>query len=343
MLKERTKIRKTLNYLIRAAIILVTYGFIYRQVLHQKKPQEILHAIDNILVQRETWLMLGLLVLLMFVNWGLESYKWQLLIGKIEKVSFFKAYKAVLTGVSISLFTPNRTGDYLGRVFILDKGSHVDGILVTIVGSIAQFMVTLCIGLFCLLSFFDQYLAVSFRLHHYLLAGLILLVPVIVFFLLLFYFKIGLLADIIGRYFPGKWEKIARHIGVFGRFSSMELLWVLLISLARYVIFSSQFLILLRISGAAVPPAQGFILIPVIFLVMAIVPSIALADLGIRGSVSLYILGLYFTTFASGVPVPEIAILAASTALWLINLILPAILGTLFVFNLKFFRNNKLL
>ena len=90
-----------------------------------------------------------------------------------------------------------------------------------------------------------------------------------------------------------------------------------------------------------IPTVQGFILIPVIYLIMAIIPSIALADLGIRGSVSLYILGLYFARYGNGVPTPEVSILAASTALWLINLILPALLGTLFVFNLKFFRNNK--
>ena len=69
---------------------------------------------------------------------------------------------------------------------------------------------------------------------------------------------------------------------------------------------------------------------------MTLVPSVALVDLGIRGSVSLYILGMYFQAAdGSGM---ELAILAASTSVWFVNLIIPAILGTFFVFNLKFFR-----
>lgn len=341
MLKRETKIRKTLNYLIRVVIIAVTYGFIYYQVFYKHRPEEIIHSVESILNNRQVWALMGLVLGLMILNWGLESFKWKLLISKIEKVSFFRAYKAVLTGVSVSLFTPNRTGDYLGRVFILDKGSHVEGILLTLVGSLAQLVVTLSVGLFSLLLFTDQYLCLLYKFHGYLFAGLILIIPIVVFFLLVIYFKIGLLSDFLSRYFPGKWANLIKYTAIFSRFSSRELLWNLLLSLARYFVFSIQFLLLLKLSGAYIPLQQGLVLVPVIYLIMAGVPSIALADLGIRGSVSLYVLGLYFSANAAGSPVPDISILAASTLLWLINLIVPAILGTLFVFNLKFFRNNS--
>ena len=65
------------------------------------------------------------------------------------------------------------------------------------------------------------------------------------------------------------------------------------------------------------------------FLSMSIIPTIALTELGVRGSVA-----IYFGYISSN----TIGILTASFALWIINLVVPAILGVLFVYQLKFFR-----
>jgi hypothetical protein len=335
---KKTNIRKTFNYSIRAVIILVTYGFIYRQVFVEEKLHEIPGFFMRLADQHNIWLLSALLLILMLVNWGLEALKWQLLIRKIERISFFRAYKAVMTGVSVSLFTPNRTGDYLGRVFILEKGNHVEGILITIIGSLAQVIITVCVGLFCMLSFMDQYLQVSYRISGYLVSGMILLVPALVFLVLFLYFNIRILTGLLERYMPGRWEKWIRYARVFSIFNYKELLWTLLLSLSRYIVFSTQFFILLRIAGTDLPITQAVFLIPVIYLVMTVIPTIALTDLGIRGSVSLFVIGLYFQKYGTGNADTEIAILTSSSVLWLINLVIPAIIGTFFVFSLKFFR-----
>jgi uncharacterized membrane protein YbhN (UPF0104 family) len=338
MIEQKAKIRKTFNYLIQALIILVTYGFIYRQVFVERKLQDIAGFFTRMIEHRQALFMIGLIFLLMLINWGIETVKWRLLIEKIEKISFFRAFKAVMTGVSVSIFTPNRTGDYLGRVFILEKANHVEGILITLIGSFAQLAVTISVGLFCFISFLDQYLNLSYQVHNYLLIGLIFLVPCFVFVFILLFFKIGVISDFIVRLFPLKWDRFKEYSRIFARYRNNELLSALLLSLSRYVIFSTQFYILLRIFGVELPLGQGLILIPVIYLVMTMVPSIALIDLGIRGSVSIFIIGLYFKKSGFIPGDTELAILTSSTVLWLVNLIIPAILGTFFVFNLKFFR-----
>jgi uncharacterized membrane protein YbhN (UPF0104 family) len=335
---QKTNIRKTFNYLIRGVIILVTYGFIYRQVFVEKKLQDIPGIYNRIMEMENIRLMSALILFLMLLNWGLESLKWQILIGKIEKISFFRSFKAVMTGVSVSLFTPNRTGDYLGRVFILEKGNHIEGILITLIGSFAQVIITVCAGLFAVLSFLGHYPLGNYHMPDFLLYGLILLIPAIVFLIILFYFNINLVSELLRRFLPGKWEKWADYTRVFSLYNTKELLWNLLLSLARYLVFSTQFFLLLRIFGAALPVSQAFILIPVIYLVMAIIPTIALADLGIRGTVSMFIIGLYFEKAGTGNPDIGFAILTASSLLWFVNLIIPAVMGTFFVFSLKFFR-----
>jgi uncharacterized membrane protein YbhN (UPF0104 family) len=338
MNEQKAKITKTFNYLIRALIILLTYWFIYSQVFKGHKVREIEDFLFGIWQEENSGLLLALILFMMLVNWGLESLKWKILIAKIEKVQFIRAFQAVLTGVSVSMFTPNRTGDYLGRVFILKKGNHIEGIFSTIVGSFAQIIVTYSIGLFCLLTFVDHYIRIPYRMNEYLFNSLILLIPCMVFMLLIIYFKIGILTDFIGRFIPSRWEKFRQYTGIFGKFNSNELLKVILLSLARYLIFTTQFYLLLRIFGAELPVMEGFILIPVIYLVMAMVPTVALTELGIRGSVSIYIIGLYFEKTHRTGSDTELVILAASTILWLINIILPAVMGTFFVFSLKFFR-----
>ena len=338
MTEEKTKVRKSFNVLIRAVIILVTYGFIYKQVFVEKKLDEIPGAFNRIMQKEHILPVIILVAALMLVNWGIESIKWQLLIRKIENVPFFRALQAVLTGVSVSLFTPNRTGDYLGRVFILEKANHVEGILITLIGSLAQIVITLSIGLFSFLAFMSLYMTDYFELHSYLITGLVFIIPCLVFFLLLLYFNIRIITDLLNKYLPVKRQNYMIYGDVFSRYSGRDLLKVLLLSLTRYLIFSTQFYLLLRIFGAEVPIAQAMVLIPVIYLVMALVPSVALVDLGIRGSVSVFILGLYFNRAGIAVPDNNLAILASSTVLWFINLIVPALLGTFFVFSLKFFR-----
>ena len=47
------------------------------------------------------------------------------------------------------------------------------------------------------------------------------------------------------------------------------------------------------------------------------------------------------TYFFSFITTNEIAIMAATASIWLINLIIPAILGSAFVFKLNFFGTNR--
>ena len=72
-----------------------------------------------------------------------------------------------------------------------------------------------------------------------------------------------------------------------------------------------------------------------IYLAQTMIPSIAVAELGIRGNVALF--------FLNDVVINEelkIGIVSATFTLWLINLIVPAIFGAIFILRLKFFKNK---
>ena len=92
-------------------------------------------------------------MLLMVVNWSLEAIKWKISVKDIQQVSFLKALRAVLSGVSFSVSTPNRVGEYLGRVLYMDDGNRLKTISITIVGSISQLIITLLMGAIGLIVF----------------------------------------------------------------------------------------------------------------------------------------------------------------------------------------------
>ena len=92
-----------------------------------------------------------LVIVLMFVNWSLEALKWKISVQSVQPVTFFRSLKAIFSGVSFSVTTPNRTGEYLGRVLYMDDGNRLRVISLTILGSISQLLVTIFFGLLGLL------------------------------------------------------------------------------------------------------------------------------------------------------------------------------------------------
>jgi hypothetical protein len=99
------------------------------------------------------WYYLALAIALMLVNWGLESLKWKYLIENFEPIDFSTAIKAVFSGVTLSVITPNQIGDFAGRVIHLEVMNKFRGSLVTVIGHTAQVIVTLFFGLFSLMYF----------------------------------------------------------------------------------------------------------------------------------------------------------------------------------------------
>ncbi|MEA3476782.1 MAG: hypothetical protein U9R60_01270, partial [Bacteroidota bacterium] len=98
--------------------------------------------------------------------------------------------------------------------------------------------------------------------------------------------------------------------------------------------------LMFKIFGVHLPIIPGFIMISVIYFTITIIPTIAIAELGIRGSVSLFIIGTYMESHGLSDFQSDLGIIAATSAIWLINLAIPALIGAVMVFNLKFFRKN---
>ena len=135
-------IKLIINYLIGPLLFVLLAWSLYNQVVHQPDLGERWRQIKNSWQQYPFWIVF----VLMFVNWGIEARKWQLLMLPLERFSLLKSFKAVLAGCSITMLTPNRIGEYGGRIMYVQEQHRLRAISLTILGSISQLTITMLMG-----------------------------------------------------------------------------------------------------------------------------------------------------------------------------------------------------
>jgi len=321
-----------LNYLLGPLLFIWLSWAIYKQIQAQTDLEQSWQTILLALNGPNNWKIV-LVSLLMLVNWGIEARKWQIQVKGIERLSFLNAFKAILAGQAMGFNTINRIGEPIARAAFLKEGNKMRGAVLSIVGSMAQIIVTFAMGTLALIYLRLNILNGDRQLEGLSVFWLDALIYVIGMGILLFslaYFKLAGLIQVLEKIpFIRKYQFFLEKLEDF---HWNELIRLLSLSLVRYFVFLVQYYILLQVFDIHVFWLEAFSLVGVMFLVLGIVPTIALAELGFRGKVSLLLLGLISSN--------SIGIIATAAGIWLINLILPAIAGTLFILGIRIFRNK---
>jgi uncharacterized membrane protein YbhN (UPF0104 family) len=274
------------------------------------------------------WLVFGL----MFINWGIEAAKWRRLISPLESFSFSRSVKSVLAGCSITMLTPNRIGEYGGRIMYVAEEHRLKAISLTILGSISQLTVTMFMGTLGLLvlknspesrellSYFPSFLNNTMLYISFIVTVILLLV----------YFKVHFFVQSIARIKILK--ATVKYIEVVDIFSGKQLLRILFLSFFRYIVFILQYVMLLQVMGVNIAWVLSFWVLTLFYLTMAILPTIGFIELPVRAKASLALLSVYSTNF--------LGIQAAAFGIWLINLVIPAIIGSLLIFGIKIMKER---
>jgi hypothetical protein len=348
LVKMKTKLRKIYlsgskagNIILRVLIATGTLFYLYDQLIKDKNIAGFNAYLSDISWDTGVILFSVFVILLLLVNILLESVKWKFLISKIEKVYLYNSIKAVLAGMSVSFVMPNRIGDYLGRVFILQKGDRLQAVLSTILGSISQLITTIIIGALGVIFYYPEYIPITTSLDMWLYIGVIMGVIMMIFIIVLSYLNFSVFSLILKRISGRYYKKISKYSDVFSWYSQKELLIVLLLSIGRYIVFTLQFYLLLHIFNVDTGYFTSVMLVSVVYLAMAIIPTVAITEIGVRGSVSLFVFQQHFELYNEWSDQISYGVVSASSILWLINIILPATIGAISVFALKFFRKRN--
>lgn len=267
-----------------------------------------------------------MVIVFVFVNWGLEARKWQLLLKVLQPISFMAAFKSVLCGVTFSLNTPNRIGEYAGRILFIDDGKRIKAITLSIAGGMAQLIITMLMGCFGLiyLLLHSEASASSIGISAFWLCiflyGSILGTLIFIFL----FFRMSWLIRLLEK-LPYA-DRFSKYINVLETFDAKILLRLLSISFFRYVVFVLQYIFMLQLLQVEQSVWVGFWITTVMFWILAIIPSFAIADLGIRGTVAKTLFSYSSNT---------IGILTATFGIWFVNLFIPALIGSLLILGIK--------
>ncbi|QHS54887.1 hypothetical protein GWR56_04730 [Mucilaginibacter sp. 14171R-50] len=315
--------KKIFSYLLKAGILVLAFLFIYNKFLTKNDSLKQFEALTAVISRNQVIFTLSAVVLLMVLNWFLESLKWQYLAKKLTTISVWVAIEAVFCGLTWAVFTPNRIGEYGGRVMFLPNRKRVHGVFAMAVGAFAQNVITNTVGILASLWFIYYFLNLNFWLY----LGITVLSLAFLGLLLVFYLNIKWLVALLDRIRFLK--KYHRFFEIMGRYNRDELLIVIGYSLARFFVFSFQYYLVIDL---LLPDIAFFSMMMTVFVfifIQSALPSLDLLDIGVRSFTAMHLF-LYVTN-------QQIAIIAAVSSIWLVNLIIPAIIGSVFVFKLKFF------
>lgn len=301
---------------------------LYQQIINQPDLAERWEQIKESWKQGMFWLVF----LLMFINWGIEAKKWQLLLSPLEKFSFYKSFKSVLAGCSVTMLTPNRIGEYGGRIIYVQEKNRLKAISVTILGSMSQLLVTMLMGTcgLIILRYLPENIE-SITALPWLIGNILLYISIsFTVILSMLYLRIRWVLIVMEKIRFLK--SLVRHIKVLDVFSGKQLLRILFLSFSRYMVFILQYVILLNVMEVKVSIILCFWLLTIFYLVMAVAPTIGFIELPVRAAVCVELFRLYSMNI--------LGIQASALGIWLINLVIPAVIGSLLIFGIKILKER---
>jgi len=315
--------KKLLSYLLKFAILLLAFYYIYHSIIKRDDSLEKFSKLTAGITFNKVVTTMTFVVLLMIVNWVLESLKWWHLTRKLSPMSVWRAIESVFCGLTWAVFTPNRIGEYGGRVMFLPNRKRIHGVFAMAVGSFGQNVITNVLGAGASIWFLYTYI----HLSDWLLVAITVVAAVFMACFLTFYFNIKWMVSLLNSIKFLK--KYHRFFDIMGNYKTRDLLNIMWFCLARFFVFTFQYYLIIHLLIPQIPLLQMTLLVFVFFFIQSAIPSLDLFDIGVRS--------LTADKLFSFVTDQHIAIVVAFSLIYIINLIVPALIGTIFVFKLKFF------
>lgn len=312
----RKNLRVFLYTFLKVVIFMATLYYIYLKIKENPDFSNFFSRFSAL--DLKSFSLLVIVFLAMFLNWGLESGKWKLLVSKFDKITFLRAFKAVWSGTVFNNWIPNRLGEFIGRISFIRFRYRPYAVFSAVLGNAAQWLMTFTLG--CTGLLFYVYEKKPFLVIP--LSAICLALIICLFYL---YFNLQRIKLSRSRF--KVFRQAGRYAKVFSWYGKSDLSRVLGLSFLRYMTYLFQYYLLLLCFGIHADALALLSSVALIFLVQAVLPSFLWTEIGIRGAAVLFFVGRFSQDTN--------AMLAAAYSLWFINLLLPSFIGALFILFLK--------
>lgn len=304
---------KTKIYLLTGAkvsVLTLTFGYIIYKV--SNNDTLVFGEIMSSIISKGIISTYSILVFLLFTvaNWYFEIKKWQTLVSSFEKIDFKMAMKQSLASLTVSLATPNRIGEYGAKTLFYESQNRKKVLLLNFYSGAIQMFVTSTFGVIGFCYFLQKF---NLRIS-YINLWLLALMAILIFGIGYFLKEKELLV---------KGFTIGKTISFLKQLPFRVKLKTVIFSTIRYLIFSSLFLGLLLFFGANIAISEAYFLIFCMYFLVSILPTLFILDVIIRGGVAVWLF-----SFAG---IPELTVLSTVLAMWILNSVLPSVLGSFYV------------
>lgn len=255
-------------------------------------------------------LILAYAVALMPVNWLIEAVKWRCATRHVEQMSLKQSYSSVISGLASGFFTPNRVGEFVGRVLSFKDENRPEGVLLVAACSMAQTFATVVCGLIAAICLIDSTLWIA--------VSAIIVASII-------YATLPLYCRWIESHI--RWQPVEKAFSAIASLSAQQMSEVTILSLIRFAIYSFQYFLVMRFFGIDIAANEAIKLIPLNYLLITCTPSIAFSEAGIRGTYAAMLIGQIGLNSVAGA--------LAGVTIWGINYVVPMLAGTIIVARVK--------
>ncbi|MES2484666.1 MAG: lysylphosphatidylglycerol synthase domain-containing protein [Bacteroidota bacterium] len=303
---------KTKQFLVILAKLLVVGGafyYIYDRLANNNQLDW--KQFTDALTRKEAVLPVIIVLILTVTNRFFEILKWQVLVSTLQNISIWQSTKQVLAAVTLAVFTPNGIGEYGAKALYYKKEQAGKIIFLNLICNGIQMIIAIIAGLTGLIFFNSKYHLIPTTLLILVLLGIVAIAA-----LVFMSRNITIKGYSLKRLFENinKIPKPVHHKNI-------------LMALLRYLSITHQHYFIFMAFGVKVPYPEIMAAIAGVYFLGSSLPNFAFTDFAVRGSVAVYFFGM--------MGVNEWIVVFAATLQWLLNIVLPVSIGSLFVLRFK--------
>lgn len=307
--------KKILTLLVKIAIGIVSFWIIYNRLI------TIPHLKEQCLFwfsEPKMYSIFFLVLCLMPINWGIESYKWKSITAKVESVSYTTALKSVYSGICVGNIAPGRAMEFLAKIVFFKYENRPSITVLHFINGMFQMLITVTVGIIAIAYKLSQINGSSNFIYIVLFAGL--------FMILFFCWAIFNVTYIQKKLKFIKWFKKmddAQNI----QFSKTLIIKLVSLSIVRYFVFTTQFYLIYNALSPQNEIIQIFMSIAAYFMLTSLIPMISVIEPAIRAAIALFV----FNNTADN----TVVVVLASTFVWIINVVVPSAIGYIIILREK--------
>lgn len=307
--------------MIKLTITVLILSYVYSTFQSEEKGLAvILQELQGLFISHN-FFQLTLLLVLVPVNWALESLKWQLLAKKAIPITFYEALRSTLTGLAVGVALPAQIGDTLGRVGSLKSTDRLKTIGAAVVSNGIQFYVSIIAGG---VSWF--LLKDSINAPEWISTAVVfLMIILLILGFLIAWFRRPLLLWNTKK----NWLiRVQSYLEVIASYTLADLGIALILGTLRYLVFLFQFVLAISLFNFGINWLEITAGAGLILLAKTLIPALNIfGDLGLREFTALYVFKNY--------GLPSEKIVAATLLIWFINILGPLLVGIVLVWRYK--------